>query len=193
MLKFLLVAVLFYQASSCERRPEIPAAAATPNTNRAVIQPAPAATPITGRILSECTKNRAVGLAADINIPEELCFNANREVDEKERSDAKSGNNAQTSTIEGFDLPFDQLPAEVRNIIKITAPQMDVNAVVFDLTVIPTADTIAKNRLVKSYSYASSSKNKTPGKDPNRHTWLFKRQNNLLKLDYAEISAAGDR
>lgn len=186
MLKFLLLVILFYQSSSCERRPTLPVIKAQ-NSNRAVSQPAPEPTPITGRVLSECTKNRAAGLAADINIPEELCFDANREVDVSERSDAKSGNNAQTATIEGFDLSFDKLPAEVRKIVKLTVPQMDTNAVVFDLTVIPTADTIAKNRLVKSYSYASSSKNKSPGKDPNRHTWLFRRQGGTLKLDYAEI------
>lgn len=145
--------------------------------------PQPAPTPP----LSECSRKRAQGLPPGVNIPEELCFDETRPVDRKERSKAKVGNSPQSATIEAIDLPFEKLPAEVQRIVKITVPEMDTAAVVFDLTIIPTADEKAKNRLVKSYSYSSSGKNKAAGKDPNRHTWLFKRQSNLLKLEFAEI------
>ncbi|MGI8467842.1 MAG: hypothetical protein ACR2N3_05265 [Pyrinomonadaceae bacterium] len=137
--------------------------------------------------LSECSQKRVAGLPKGANIPQELCFDTAKPVDAKERSNAKSGNNAQISQITDYDMPFEKLPAEVQKIVRLTVPDINTNEVIFDLTIIPTPDERAGNRLVKSYSYASASKNKAAGKDPNHHSWLFKRQNNLLKLEYAEI------
>ncbi len=155
------------------------------SANKSVVQTAP--TPPVQTTLSECSQKRAVGLPSGVNIPQELCFDDLKPVDAREKSAAKTGNSAQSSRIEGFDIPFAELPKEVQNIVRLTSPKMDVSAVVFDLMIIPTPDAKANNRLVKSYSYGSSSKNKAAGKDPNHHSWLFKRQNNLLKLEYAEI------
>ncbi len=155
------------------------------SANKSAVQPAP--TPPAQKTLSECSQKRAVGLPSGVNILQELCFDDSKPVDAKEKSGAKIGNSPQSSRIEGSDIPFAKLPKEVRNIVHLTAPEMDVSAVVFDLTIVPTPDAKANNRLVKSYSYGSSSKNKAAGKDPNHHSWLFKRQNNLLKLEYAEI------
>ena len=137
--------------------------------------------------LSQCSQKRTVGLSPGINIPQALCFDVSKPVDAKEKSSAKIGNSTQSSQIEDSDISFAKLPKEVQNIVRLTVPEMDTPAVVFDLTIVPTPDAKANNRMVKSYSYGSSSKNKAAGKDPNHHSWLFKRQNNLLKLEYAEI------
>lgn len=147
----------------------------------------PAPTPANGQTLSECSRNRVQNLREGVNVPQELCFDANKPADAKEKSNAEIGNSPQSATTEETNLPFDKLPAEVQKIIKITVPDIDTNAVVFDLTVVPTPDERAKNQLIKSYGYSSSSRIKAAGKDPNRHNWLFKRQNDLLKLDSAEI------
>lgn len=186
MLKVFLIIFGLLQSSTCSpslapSNPGNQAVNATANISLA--KPTPTVAPA----ISECTQNRAKGLNEGVIIPQELCFDAAKPVDAKEKSDAKIGNSPQSATIEEIDLPFEKLPAEVQKIVKITVPGINTIAIVFDLTIIPTPDEQAKNRLVKSYSYASSSRNKTAGKDPNRHTWLFKRQNNLLRLDYAEI------
>ncbi|MGI8789123.1 MAG: hypothetical protein ACR2HG_15390 [Pyrinomonadaceae bacterium] len=154
-------------------------------TNSDNLKPAP--TPTTVSSVSECTRQRAVGLPNGVNIPQELCFDDTKPVDAKEKSNAKVGNSPQSAEIQDTDLAFEKLPPEVRRIVRLTAPEMDVNAVVFDLTIIPTPDERSNNRLVKSYSYHSSSKNNLTGKDVNSHNWLFERQNNLLKLVSAEI------
>ncbi len=155
------------------------------SANKNAVQSAPAPTVQTK--LSQCSQKRAVGLPSGVNIPQELCFDESKPVDAKEKSSATIGNSPQSSQIVDFDISFAKLPKEVQNIVRLTAPEMDTSAVVFDLTIVPTPDAKANNRLVKSYSYGSSSKNKAAGKDPNHHSWLFKRQNNLLKLEYAEI------
>ncbi len=155
------------------------------NSNKNSVESAP--TPPVQKKLSECSQKRAIGLPLGVNIPQELCFDDSKPVGAKEKSNAKTGNSPQSSIIEGSNIKFAELPEEVQNILRLTVPEMNTSAVVFDLTIIPTPDAKANNRLVKSYSYGSSSKNKAAGKDPNHHSWLFKRQNNLLKLEYAEI------
>lgn len=150
----------------------------------------PAPTPPVAAPLSECSLTRAQNLPAGVNIPQELCFDAAKPVDARERSRAKVGNSPQSATIEETALPFEKLPAEVRKIVVLTAPEMNTTAVVFDLTTITTPDEKSNNHLVKSYRYASASKAKSAGADPNRHSWLFKRQGNRLKLENAELTAA---
>ena len=156
-------------------------------TNESVNTAASAPTPQAAQTLSECSKTRVQNLRGGVNVPQELCFDATKPVDAKEKSNAKVGNSPQSATVEKTNLPFEKLPAEVQKIVKITVPDIDPNNVVFDLTVVPTPDEQAKNQLVKSYSYAASSKNKISGKDVNRHNWLFKRQGGALKLESAEI------
>lgn len=186
MIKLLLILTgMILAACAHTSMQSIPVNVPTGTSNKNAAPTAP--TPPVQATLSECSQKRAVGLPPGVNIPQELCFDDAKPVDAKEKSNAKIGNSPQSSRIEGTDIPFAELPNEVRNIVRLTAPEMDASAVVFDLTIVPTPDAKAKNRLVKSYSYGSSSKNKAAGKDPNHHSWLFKRQNNLLKLEYAEI------
>lgn len=187
MLKMFLITLMFFQSASSCGRPVAPNEPLKASGDKNLNAPVPKPTPPVEQTVSECSQKRAVGLPPGINIPQELCFDAAKPVDAKEKSDAKVGNSPQSATIEEIDTAFEKLPAEVQKIVKLTAPEMDTSAVVFDLTIIPTPDERAKNRLVKSYSYSSSSKNKAAGKDANRHTWLFKRQGNTLKLELAEI------
>jgi len=187
MLKVFLIVFGLLQSSTCNHS-SAPAIPVNSQVNVKVNAPLPKPTPPVEQTLSECTQNRAKGLSAEVNIPQELCFDVAKPVDAKEKSDAKVGNSPQSATIEETDLSFEKLPAEVQKIVQVTVPDIKTADVIFDLTIIPTPDERAKNRLVNSYSYSSSSRNKSAGKDPNRHTWLFKRQNNLLKLDYAEIN-----
>lgn len=186
MFKLLLsLTVLMLTACAHSNMQSIPASVSNTTVNKNVAQPV--ASPTVQTSLSECSQKRAVGLSSGVNIPQELCFDDLKPADAKEKSNAKVGNSPQSSLIAGTEIPFADLPKEVQNMVRLTAPKMDASAVVFDLTIIPTPDAKAANKLIKSYSYGSSSKNKAPGKDPNHHSWLFKRQDNLLKLEYAEI------
>lgn len=180
MTKFVLIVFVAVQSWWCGNS-SVPTVAA--NQNIKIVSP----TPQTAQTLSECSKTRVQNLRDVVNVPQELCFDSSKPVDATEKSNAKIGNSPQSATVEETDLPFEKLPAEVQKIVRITVPDIDVNNVVFDLTVVPTPDEQAKNQLVKSYGYSSSSKTKKSGKDVNRHNWLFKRQGGALKLESAEI------
>ena len=153
--------------------------------NKSFTNPSPKPTP--EAFISECTKNRTIGLAKGINIAPELCFDDSKPVDAKEKSSAKIGNSPQTALMDAFEVQIEKLPPEVQRIVKLTLPETDFGNLVFNLIIIPTPDEKSNNRLVKSYSYSSSSKARLSGRDPNHHSWLFKRQNNLLKLVEAQI------
>lgn len=180
MTKVFLIVFIAFQSWWCGNS-NVPAVSA--NQKIKIASP----TPQVALTLSECSKTRVQNLRGGVNVPQELCFDSSKPVDASEKSNAKVGNSPQSATIEETDLPFEKLPAEVQKIVKITVPDIDTNNVVFDLTVVPTPDEQAKNQLVKSYGYSSSSKNKKSGKDANRHNWLFKRQGGTLKLESAEI------
>ncbi len=137
---------------------------------------------------SECAKH-ITGLAKGINIPFELCVDKKKPADKSEKMRVPSAYNAAYSYYDGTDLPFNKLPAEVRKIIKLTAPEMDTDKVVFALLIVPSDDPKFPDRFVKGYNYSSTTKEKIQGADPNLHTWVFRRQNRLLKLDSAELES----
>lgn len=138
--------------------------------------------------LSECAK-KITGLAKNINVPQEFCVDITKPADKGETMKVPSAYNAAYSYYDGTDLPFDKLPAEVRKIVKLTAPAMDTKKVVFNLLIVPSDDPKFPNKIVKGYNYSSATKEKKAGPDPNLHTWIFRRQNRLLKLDSAELAS----
>lgn len=200
----LLFGLIFYQcgdkvsSNAANKKP-------TPNINRtAETSPTPPDSNTTAEIkqtpksenasgeLSDCAKERISGLPEGGNISSEMCFDRKKPVDkgEREKGKVESGNNALNSRIEFVDEPFEKLPAEVQKVIRLTAPDLKPDEVLFtlqiDLVDDPTAPT-EKLVLVKQYQFSSYSKNKEKGKDPNSHNWSFMRQDKLLKLDSAEI------
>ncbi len=147
--------------------------------------PKPLPTP-SGQMISECTEKRIYGLPNGINIPQQFCIDDKKPIDKSERINVPSGNNAAYARYEGIDVPFEKLSEEVRNIIRITAPDVNPNELLFDIQMLPTKDTTT-DRLIKSYIYNSHVKNKQNKNEKNDKSWTFKRQGNALKLDEAQF------
>lgn len=140
------------------------------NNNPSNIKPVPSAT------LSDCAKNRTYGLESNINIPEELCVDSKKPIDggEQVKTNKKLVGNTLSSE---YDIPFEKLPPEVRNIVRLTTGEQFTRGK-FILYVIPGEDENQPGkRSVKTYRYISDGE----------ASWDFMRQNKLLKLSGAEL------
>jgi hypothetical protein len=148
-----------------------------------IAQPTTAPSP---EIVSKCAEKWIYGLSKGINIPQQLCVDYKKPIDKSERINVPSGNNAVYARYEAVDVPFEKLAEGVRNIVRLTAPDVNPNELLFSIQMLPTKDTTT-DKLIKSYIYNSYAKDKQNKDTKNNKSWTFKRQDNALKLDGAQF------
>lgn len=185
-----------YAASSVSQTPanEIPVNRSetqeiSPNQNQARTIPTPepkltAEKPTVG--LSLCAKERVKGLAKQVNIPQELCLDDKKPIDRTEDVVVTKTLPENTwKTVSG--IKFAKLPKEVRRIIRLTSEEKYAKSK-FEMRIVLTDDAAKPNRSVKEYifiPYVFDAKLKDEVWDT--VSWRFKRQNKLLKLEFAEF------
>jgi len=190
MIKFLFVIAGLASAACNQSVSQTATAPFSVNKNKTAVTPSPIVSPTptsTTQNVAECARDKIYGLPKEITVSQQLCVDDTKPIDKGERVNVPSGNNAAYSQILETDTPFEKLPKEVRQIILLTAPKIDTNSIVFSLTVVPVNDPRANDKFVKSYVYNSINKDSKNKDNSNLHSWIFKRQNKVLKLDSAEI------
>ena len=190
-MKLNLFVVLSFFSTACHQGvSQIVTAPSSAYENKQTANPSPTASMLPNspaQTAAECARSKIYGLPKEISIPQQLCVDDTKPIDKSELVNVPSGNNAAYSQIIETATPFEKLSKEVQQVIHLTAPEIDTDSVVFSLTIVPVNDPRANDKFVKSYVYNSINKDRKNKNTANLKSWIFKRQNKILKLDSAEI------
>ena len=135
-----------------------------------------------------CSSRRAYMLPsseAAPNLPLDLCFDEQKEVDKSEFYKVSKNTPVNSVLDDKQNIPFEQLPADVQNIIRLTSGERNVNKKFYVTTLI---DYISKS-LTPGKSFPKSYFYYLKRESSQDESWLFKKQNDRYKLTQAQLSS----